>query len=81
MSAKFIVRPGESNDTVRILRTGSEVAIDMEAQEAYLRSVGVDTSEMSEQEIKEADTADKVFLMAKVKILDAIEDITLDFAI
>ncbi len=65
-----------------ILQAGSsEVAIDMAAQEAYLMSIGIDTSEMTEQEIKEANTADKVFLRANIKILDAIEDIDLKIAI
>ena len=61
-----------------ILQPGSsQVGIDMAAQEAYLTSTGVDVSKMSEQEIKEANTADKVFLSAETKILDAIEDIDL----
>lgn len=61
-----------------ILQAGSSsVGIDLAAQEAYLQSVGVDTSKMTEQEIKEANTADKVFLRASIKILDAIEDIDL----
>lgn len=65
-----------------ILQSGvSSVGIDMEAQEAYLQSVGKDTSEMTEQEIKEANTSDKVFLKASVKILDAIEDINLGIVI
>lgn len=65
-----------------ILQPGSSVVeIDMDAQEAYLQSVGTDTSEMTEQEIKEANTADKVFLKASIKILDAIEDIDLKIAI
>ena len=51
------------------------------AQEAYLQSVGTDTSKMSQQEIKEANTADKVFLEASIKILDAIEDISLNITI
>lgn len=59
-----------------ILQGGaSKVEIDLEAQEAYLKSTGVDTSEMTEQEIKEANTGSKVFLKMSVKILDAIEDI------
>ena len=36
---------------------------------------------MSDQEIKELDTKKKVFLTAKVKILDAMEDIELPIAI
>lgn len=65
-----------------ILQAGaSSVGIDMAAQEAYLQSKGMDTSEMTEQEIKEANTDDKVFLMANIRILDAIEDIDLKIAI
>ena len=65
-----------------ILKRGeSSVSIDLTAQENYLKSRGTDTSEMSEQEIKEADTGSNVFLTASIKILDAIEDINLDIVI
>lgn len=65
-----------------ILQAGSSfVGIDMAAQEAYLQSIGTDTSKMTEQQIKEANTADKVFLKSIIKILDAIEDIDLAIAI
>lgn len=65
-----------------ILQAGSSyVGIDLAAQEAYLKSIGIDTSEMTEQEIKEANTGDKVFLAASIKILDAIEDINLEIVI
>ena len=46
-----------------------------------LQSTGVDTSKLSEQEIKEANTGDKVFLQASIQILDAIEDINLNITI
>lgn len=59
----------------------STVGIDFAQQEAYLQSTGVDTSTMSEQAIKEANTGDKVFLVAGIKILDAIEDINLNIVI
>lgn len=59
----------------------SRTGIDLEAQEAYLQSVGTDTSAMTEQEIKQANTAERVFLAAAVKILDAIEDIDLKVVI
>lgn len=63
-----------------ILEAGtSTVEIDIDAQEIYLQSIGKDTSNMNEQEIKTATTADKVFLDSTLRILDAIEDI--DFAI
>ena len=65
-----------------ILKSGaSETSVDLEAQEVYLKSIGVDTSAMSEQEVKEADTRDKVFLAASVKVLDAIEDINLNIVL
>lgn len=59
----------------------NSVGINLAQQEAYLQSIGVDTSGMNEQEIKEANTKDKVFLGGAVKPLDAIEDIDLDLAV
>ena len=65
-----------------ILQAGtSEVGIDIEAQRAYLITKGIDVSEMTEQEIKEHNTDDKVFILATIKILDAIEDITLNIMV
>jgi hypothetical protein len=65
-----------------ILQAGSSsVDIDLAAQEAYLQSIGIDTSTMTEKEIREANTGDKVFLTASIKILDAIEDIDLAIVI
>lgn len=63
------------------------VRIDIAAQANYLKSIGYKTpdgrtvDEMNEQEIKEANTKDKVFLTANIKILDAIEDIELPITI
>ena len=54
-----------------------KVEIDMEAQKAYLKSMGVDMLEMSEQDIKSYNTRDKVFITIKCKILDVIEEISL----
>lgn len=65
-----------------ILKSGSStVDVDVDAQEEYLKSIGIDTENMTEQEIRQAVTADKVFLKASVKILDAIEDIDLSITI
>jgi Phage tail sheath protein. len=65
-----------------ILEKGTSVVeIDIDAQETYLKSIGIDTSKMSEQEIKSAVTGDKVFLRAQIKLLDAIEDIDLNITI
>lgn len=57
------------------------VGLDLDAQIVYLKSIGVDVDSLKEQEIKEANTRDKVFLKANIKILDAIEDITLNINI
>jgi hypothetical protein len=62
-------------------RDTSVVEIDIDAHEVYLQSIGKDTSTMNEQEIKTAATADKVFLRARITILDAIEDIDLNITI
>lgn len=71
---------GLEND--RILDIGtSAVSIDIDAQDVYLQSKGMNTADMSEQEIKVAATDDKVYLKASVLILDAIEDINLDITI
>lgn len=60
-----------------ILKAGSSsVSIDIPATEAYLKNTGVDTSSMSAQDIKTANTGSSVFIAATVSILDAIEDIT-----
>lgn len=59
-----------------ILSTAN-IGIDIETQRAYLKSKGVATDDMSDDEIRVYDTDDKVFLKATVKILDAIEEISL----
>lgn len=56
----------------------SVVEIDIDAQDSYLKTKGIDTSSMTEQEIKTADTDSHVFLRGTVGILDTIEDINLD---
>lgn len=53
-------------------------SIDLESQRAYLKSIGVNIDEMDDIAIKEANTKDKVFLGANIKILDAIEEINLN---
>jgi hypothetical protein len=53
----------------------NSVSIDVEAQSNFLMGKGIDVSTMSEQEIKEANTDDKVFIASKIKVLDAMEDI------
>ncbi len=55
--------------------------IDIDANRAYLQSQGVDTSDMTDQELKEAATGSKVFLTATISIFDAIEDIVLPITV
>lgn len=58
------------------LKAGSStIEINVAKQKQYLESIGIDTSEMSEQEIKEANTGSHVFLKGTISILDAIEDV------
>lgn len=51
------------------------VDIDIDVQRAYLKSIGTDVVNMDDQEIKEANTEDKVFIKVSCKVLDAIEEI------
>lgn len=55
----------------------NSVGIDVTAQRLFLKSIGVNVDEMTDQQIKEANTKDKVFLNSSIKIVDAIEEITL----
>lgn len=53
----------------------SNIEINVAKQKQYLESIGVDTSDMDEQTIKEANTGSHVFLKGTISILDAIEDV------
>lgn len=57
------------------------VEIDIEANKAYLAGIGVKIAEMTDEEIKVADTGSNVFVKAVINIPDAIEDITIQFTI
>lgn len=59
-----------------ILSSGN-IGIDIDAQRVYLKSQGIATDDLSDDEIRVYDTYDKVFLKASIKILDAIEEIQL----
>ncbi|MGL5380264.1 phage tail sheath C-terminal domain-containing protein, partial [Clostridium sp.] len=61
-----------------LIDKGYEVVIDIDSQKAYLKSIGVKVEELNEQQIKEYNTKDKVFLQINVKILDAIEDVVIN---
>lgn len=65
----------EALETDGLVARGSTfVDIDMEEQENYIKSQGIDTSTMNEQAIREYMTGSTVFLAVTCKILDAIED-------
>ncbi len=55
--------------------------IDIEAQSNYLKSRGIPIGDMTEKDIKEANTQSYVFLKASYRILNAIEDISIKFYI
>lgn len=61
-----------------ILDRGARVDVDINSQIAYLKTIGIYDSRMTVQQIRSANTRDKVFLAATVKPLDAMEDITLN---
>jgi len=62
----------------RVLDPGkNKCGINLPAQKTYLKSIGEDVDNMTDQEIKEANTRDKVFLVSTLRPLDAIEDVQL----
>lgn len=65
----------------QLIEADFTVEIDIDAQRTYLKSLGVNVNEMNEQQIKEANTRDKVFLKASVKLIDSMESISLDISL
>lgn len=63
-----------------LLKSGT-CSIDVEAQRIYLQSQGESVEEMSDDEIRQANTGSRVFLKAVISILDAMEDIDLEISI
>lgn len=57
------------------------IEIDINANKTYLESKGTNTEDMSDDEIKQAKTDNKVFLKAKLEILDAMEELELPIQI
>ena len=58
-----------------------KVEIDVAENRRYLEEHGINTADLSDEKVKKADTGDAVFLLANVKILDAIEEVSLPIAI
>ena len=61
--------------------SSASVEIDTSNNKKYLEENGVDTTELNSEEIKQANTGDKVFLIAQIKMNDAIEDVSLEINI
>ncbi|MDX5741598.1 phage tail sheath protein, partial [Clostridioides difficile] len=59
---------------------GSTVEINLDAQRAWLKKQNIDISNMEEQQIKEYNTDTLVFLKARIKLIDAMEDVYLDIS-
>lgn len=51
------------------------IGIDADANATYLQSKGIDTSDMTEEELLHANTGDKVFLIARMNLVDVMENI------
>lgn len=52
----------------------NRVGINLSAQKIYLTSIGTDLTDMKDQQIKESNTGDKVFIATNLKWADAMED-------
>ena len=52
----------------------NKVFVDIESQGNYLKSINVDIEGMGEQDIKQANTKDNVFIGSNIKFTDAMED-------
>lgn len=56
---------------------GNYVEVDAQQNREYLEKNGIDTTDMTEQELKEANTGSWMFLTGNVRFLDAAEDLKL----
>ena len=59
----------------------NRVLIDIDFQKNYLKSIGTDVDGMGEQDIKQANTKDKVFIASNPKYLDAMEDFKINVSL
>lgn len=78
---------GAVNDYFRTMQNSvlnaeakNTVQISAEGNRRYLEDHGIDTSDMTEQELKEADTGSYMFLEGSCRFLDAAEDLKLDMS-
>ncbi|MCH5279539.1 MAG: phage tail sheath protein [Christensenellaceae bacterium] len=64
-----------------VLAGGSVVNIDNEAQRAYLAANGIDVTDMTDDEIRQANTGTHVFISAAISVYDAIEDVEINISL
>lgn len=57
-----------------LIDEGYTVDIDTQATKLYLQSIGVNVDDLTEDEIRHYNTKRKCFILAKVSLLDAMED-------
>lgn len=67
--------------TSMLIDENPTVGIDVSAQKNYLEAMGVTVSSMADQDIKEYNTSDTVFLSSSIKVIDAMENIQLNVTI
>ena len=68
--------------TEQLIEKVNEVGIDLSAQKKWLKdNTNLDVNNMSEQEIKEANTQSNVFIAISLKVVDAMEDIVVSVEI
>ena len=68
--------------TVIVVISTYNGALHIERQlDSIFEQNGVDATDMSSDDIKKANTGDKVYLVANIKMNDAIEDVTLEISI
>ncbi len=60
---------------------GNKAEVNMETQRLYLQAQGIDVNLLKNQEIKEYNTGSKLFAQAKVRFLDAMEDLQMEIYI
>ena len=64
--------------TEQLIEKVNTVGIDLSAQKKWLKdNTNLDVNNMSEQEIKEANTQSNVFIAISLKVVDAMEDIVI----
>ena len=68
--------------TEQLIEKVNTVGVDLVAQKKWLKdNTNLDVNNMSEQEIKEANTQSNVFIAISLKVVDAMEDIVVSVEI